>query len=67
MGRFIGLTVLCIIIIGALLTFDIPLNWVGHLPGDFSIDWNGTRVAIPVATSAIFSLILSAILFLFSR
>ncbi|MBF5058705.1 DUF2905 domain-containing protein [Candidatus Neptunochlamydia vexilliferae] len=67
MGRLIGLTVLCIIIIGALLTFDIPLNWIGHLPGDFSIDWNETKVIIPVTTSVIFSLVLSAILFLFAK
>ena len=55
------------IIIGALITLDVPLNWIGHLPGDFSLEWGGTRIFIPITTSIIFSFALAILIFMFSR
>ncbi|MCB1082009.1 MAG: DUF2905 domain-containing protein [Chlamydiia bacterium] len=55
------------VIIGAVITLDIPLDWIGHLPGDFSVQWGSTKVFVPVTTSVIFSFGLSILLFLFSR
>ncbi|MCB1107179.1 MAG: DUF2905 domain-containing protein [Chlamydiia bacterium] len=67
MGRLIILVGICLIIIGVLITLNVPLSWIGHLPGDFSLEWGKTRIYIPITTSIIFSFILSILLFLFSR
>lgn len=67
MGRLILLVVVCLVVIGTLFTFRVPLDWVGHLPGDFSLKWGATLVYIPVTTSLIFSFLLTVFLFMFSR
>ncbi|CCB90047.1 MAG: DUF2905 domain-containing protein [Simkania sp.] len=67
MGRLIILVGLCLIILGVLITLKVPLNWIGHLPGDCSFQWGSTKIYIPITTSILFSLILSIFLFLFSR
>ncbi len=40
---------------------------LGHLPGDLSIQVGEARLYIPLATSLLFSLVLSAALWLMSR
>ena len=67
MGRLIILIGVCLIIIGTLITLNIPLNWVGHLPGDFSLKWGETRIFIPLTTAIIASFVLSVLLFAFSK
>ncbi|WP_445083635.1 DUF2905 domain-containing protein [Candidatus Neptunichlamydia sp. REUL1] len=67
MGRLIILVGVCLIIIGTLITLHIPMNWIGHLPGDFSLEWGGTIVFVPITTAIVFSFMLSVLLFLFSR
>ena len=67
MGRLIILVGVCLIIIGTLITLNIPLNWIGHLPGDFSLKWGDMRIYVPITTSIIFSFVLSILLFMFSR
>ena len=67
MGRLIILIGVCLIIIGTLITLNVPLNWFGHLPGDFSLKWGETRIYIPITTAIISSFILSVFLFGFSR
>ncbi|PCI76395.1 hypothetical protein COB21_04435 [Candidatus Aerophobetes bacterium] len=67
MGRFIILIFFTTVILGAILTFDLPFRWVGHLPGDFSAYWQGYNVIIPVGSGVVFSLFLSALLFLLGK
>ncbi|NRA89655.1 MAG: DUF2905 domain-containing protein [Simkaniaceae bacterium] len=67
MGRLITLVGFCLIIIGTVITLKLPLDWIGNLPGDFSMDWRGTKVYIPITTSILFSFGLSVVLYLFSR
>ncbi|MDJ0651488.1 MAG: DUF2905 domain-containing protein [Simkaniaceae bacterium] len=67
MGRLIILIGVCLIIIGTLITLNIPLNWIGHLPGDVSIKWGDMKIYIPITTSIIFSFVLSILLFMFSK
>ncbi len=67
MMRFIGLIVFCTVALGALITFQVPMDWIGHLPGDFSLDWGEMHIFIPISTAVGFSLVLSAFLFLFAR
>jgi hypothetical protein len=63
----IGLGVL-IVLIGALLLiaarFGLPL---GRLPGDFAYRSKSVSVFIPICTSILISLVLSAIVYLISR
>jgi hypothetical protein len=40
---------------------------LGRLPGDIVIEREGTRIYIPIATSLIISVVLSLLLWLFSR
>lgn len=67
MGRLLLLILVSTIILGVILTFQIPLTWIGHLPGDFMASWNGRVVAIPLGTAFVFSLLLSALLFLLPK
>lgn len=67
MGRLILLIGVCLIIIGTLITLKVPLSWIGHLPGDFTLKWGETTVYIPITTAIIFSIALSVLLFIFSR
>jgi len=67
MGRLIILVGFCLVILGTLITLKVPMNWIGNLPGDFSMYWGETHIFIPITTSIVFSLILSVFLFLFAR
>ncbi len=67
MGRLIVLVFVSTLIIGGILTFEIPLRWVGHLPGDFTAYWKGYTVVIPIGTAVIVSVLLSALLYLLPR
>ncbi len=67
MGRLIILIGACLIIVGTLITLNIPMGWIGHLPGDFSLTWGGTKIYIPITTSIIFSFVLAILIFIFSK
>jgi hypothetical protein len=62
-----------LIIIGVVLV-AVGLVWLlgerlglGRLPGDIVIEREGTRIYIPLATSLLVSVILSLVLWFFSR
>ena len=58
------LTVLSILTLLAAARFqEIPL--IGKLPGDFEIDLPGISLYLPVATSILIALVISAIAFFF--
>ncbi|NGX51684.1 MAG: hypothetical protein K1060chlam2_01557 [Chlamydiae bacterium] len=67
MGRLIMLIGVCLIIIGTLITLHIPFDWVGNLPGDFSLHWHERLIYVPITTSLVFSAFLSVLLFIFAR
>jgi hypothetical protein len=50
-----------------LLYFPKLFAWFGHLPGDIRIEREGLRVYIPIASSLLFSLILTLLLNLLRR
>lgn len=63
-----------ILIIVGLVLVAIGLVWLigermgfGRLPGDILIEREGTRIYIPLATSLIVSVLLSLVLWLFTR
>ena len=65
-GRFLMLAGTVLVVIGAIfMLYDrLPL---GRLPGDIKIGSDNFKVYIPVATSILFSIILTIILNFFSR
>lgn len=66
MGRLITLIIFTTIIIGAIITFKVPLSWIGNLPGDFTFYWHHRSYLIPLTSGALVSLFLSIFLFLFA-
>ena len=63
-----------LLIIVGLVLVGIGILWMlgdriglGRLPGDVVIERGGTRIYIPIATSLIISVVLSLVLWLFSR
>lgn len=66
-ARVFILAGLALLVIGLILYF-VPLpSWLGRLPGDIRIERPGVRVYIPIATSIVLSVVVSALLWLFSR
>ena len=56
------------LVVGLALQFAPGLvTWFGRLPGDISIDRDGTRIFIPVTSMIVLSLALSLIVNLFFR
>jgi len=41
--------------------------WIGHLPGDLSIERKNVRIYLPITTSVLISLFLTLVLWLLGR
>ncbi len=66
-ARILILAGVALLVIGLILYF-VPLpSWLGRLPGDVRIERPGVRIYFPLATSILLSVVLSALLWLFSR
>ncbi len=52
---------------GLLLSFGGRLPWLGRLPGDIVVERPGFHFYLPLATSVLLSLLLSAVLWLLRR
>jgi hypothetical protein len=52
-------------LLGGNLTGKVP--WLGRLPGDISIERENWRFYFPLGTSVLLSVVLSLLLWLFSR
>ena len=68
-GRYLVILGTAIVVIGVLLIVvaRFPGLRIGRLPGDIYIERDGWRFYFPVMTSILLSIILSLILWLFSR
>lgn len=71
MGKFIFWFVIFIITFGLLLHFNVNVpylsNYMGKLPGDFTINRGKLIIYFPVTSAAIFAFVLSMIIFLMSK
>ena len=56
-----------LIIIGAALVLGGKIPWLGKLPGDIYIERRNITFFFPLTTSILVSVILSLVLYLFSR
>lgn len=68
-GRYLIIFGLAVIVIGIVLVLAgrFPGLRIGRLPGDIYIERDGWRFYFPLVTSVLLSVILSIILWLFSR
>lgn len=62
----IGLGVV-FVVVGVLLLVGRHVPFLGHLPGDFSIERRGLHVFVPLATCLLVSVILTLVLNLLIR
>jgi len=71
MGRFLFWFIFFIFLQGLLLhySFDFPhvIAWIGKLPGDMTVMKGKTIYYLPITSAAIFSLIMTFFLSLFSK
>jgi uncharacterized membrane protein YidH (DUF202 family) len=58
---------LLLVVVGLILSLAGKLPWLGHLPGDISIERERFSFYFPLATCIIISVILSLVLYFFRR
>lgn len=73
LGRWLIMTGLIMAAAGSLLTlgekwpsWGSAFKWIGRLPGDISITREQFSIYIPIATSLLFSVLLSLVLYILS-
>jgi len=67
MTRTLIVTGLVLVALGLLLHFGPSVPLLGRLPGDIRIERPGLRIYVPLTSSVLLSLALSALLWLVSR
>jgi hypothetical protein len=71
LGKFLlGFGIVMVVLGGILLLavhFTGKVPWFGRLPGDISIERGSWRFYFPLGTSIVVSVVLSLVLWLFSR
>ncbi len=66
-GKMLVVIGVAVAALGALLAWGPPLPWLGRLPGDVRIERPGFVLHFPIATSIALSVVLSLLLWIFSR
>jgi len=67
MGKALIYLGLLLVVIGLILSFAGKLPWLGHLPGDISIERENFSFYFPLATCILISVIISLVLYFFRR
>jgi uncharacterized protein HemY len=67
LGRALIIAGIVIAVIGIAVTFGAKLSWLGRLPGDVYIHKKNLTIILPITTSILISVIISAIFFLLNR
>jgi hypothetical protein len=67
LGRTLMLLGLVLLLAGAVLYFAPSIPLLGRLPGDIRVERPGFSLYLPITTCIVISLVLSALLALFSR
>jgi hypothetical protein len=58
---------LVLVAVGVLLSFAGKIPWLGHLPGDISIERGRFSFYFPLTTCILISVIISLVLYFFRR
>ena len=66
-GRILIYLGLFLVIVGIAFTFIGKIPWLGHLPGDITIERERFTFYFPLATCLIISVIISLVLYLLRR
>lgn len=66
-GKFLVISGIIIIILGAILILSGKIPFIGRLPGDIIIQKKNYTIYIPIATSIIISVLLTLILWIIGR
>ena len=66
-GRILIYLGLFLVILGIAFTLIGRIPWLGHLPGDITIERERFTFYFPLATCLIISIVLSLVLYLFRR
>jgi hypothetical protein len=66
-GRLMVLAGGIMIVLGALLAWGPPLQWLGRLPGDVTWRGSGWTIHLPITTSLLVSAVLSLLFALVRR
>ena len=56
-----------LVVVGAVVMFAGKLPWLGHLPGDISIQRDRFSFYFPITTCIVISVIVSLVLYFFRR
>lgn len=66
-GRLLITAGIMLAVLGGLFMLGGRIPWLGHLPGDISIQRKNLRLYFPFGTCVLLSVILTLILWLFRR
>lgn len=65
LGKYIIIIGLCLLVIGIIIYFfHDKLNWIGNLPGDIKVKRENFSFYFPITTMILFSIILSALIYI---
>ena len=67
LARFLIVSGLVLVAVGAVVYASGRVPWLGRLPGDFVIRRDGFTFYFPLATSILASVVISLLLYLFRR
>ncbi len=67
LGKTLVIAGVLLIVAGALLWWSPRIPWLGRLPGDILINRRQVTVYVPLATSLVLSVVISLILWLWSK
>jgi len=67
MGRILIYLGLLLVVLGVFFSVIGKIPWLGHLPGDITIERERFTFYFPLATCLIISVVLSLVLYLFRR
>ncbi|MBN1381281.1 MAG: DUF2905 domain-containing protein [Deltaproteobacteria bacterium] len=67
MGKTLMIVGLIVAGIGLLLLMSTKFSWIGHLPGDFHVKGKNFSFYFPLATSLLFSVILTIFFWFINR
>ena len=67
LGKLLIIVGAVIVIVGVVLAFGAKIPWLGRLPGDFSHKGKNFTFYFPLGTSILLSVVLTLILWLFSK